>query len=103
MVFAKCQIQQYMPIRNYKFPLKILNFFLYVFVFVRILNRIFRLMNGIGFRDSLPASAAESAANAAIEKLNEPGVENNLFSDIRNGGAVCECMLFSISSSLFEL
>lgn len=53
----------------------------------------------------LPASAAESAANAAIEKLNEPGVENNLLSDgvIRNGGAVCECMLFSISSSLFEL
>lgn len=53
----------------------------------------------------IPASAAESAANAAIEKLNEPGVENNLLSDgvIRNGGAVCECKLFSISSSLLEL
>lgn len=74
-----------------------------MFSFFRILIRIFRLMNGVGFMASLPASAAESAANAAIEKLNEPGVENNLFSDIRNGGAVCECMLFSISSSLFEL
>lgn len=53
----------------------------------------------------LPASAAGSAANAAIEKLNEPGVENNLLSagPIKNGGAVCECILLSISSSLFEL
>lgn len=53
----------------------------------------------------IPASAAESAASAAIEKLNEPGVENNLLSGppIRNGGAVCECRLLSISSSLFEL
>lgn len=53
----------------------------------------------------LPASAAESAASAAIEKLNEPGVENNLLSagPIKKGGAVCECRLFSMSSSLFEL
>lgn len=53
----------------------------------------------------IPARAAESAASAAIEKLNEPGVENNLLSagPIRNGGAVCECRLLSISSSLFEL
>lgn len=53
----------------------------------------------------VPASAAESAANAAIEKLNDPGVENSLLSagDIKKGGAVCECMLLSISSSLLEL
>lgn len=44
------------------------------------------------------------SANAAIEKLNDPGAENSLFSDdIKKGGAVCECMLLSISSSLFEL
>lgn len=44
------------------------------------------------------------SANAAMEKLNDPGVENSLFSDdIKKGGAVCECMLLSISSSLFEL
>lgn len=53
----------------------------------------------------LPARAAGSAASAAIEKLKEPGVENNLLSagPIKNGGAVCECILLSISSSLFEL
>lgn len=52
----------------------------------------------------LPANAGWSVS-AAIEKLNEPGVGNNLlsFGAIRNGGAVCECMLLSISSSLFEL
>ena len=47
---------------------------------------------------------AGSAASAAIEKLNEPGVEKSLLSGpIKNGGAVCECMLLSMSSSLFEL
>lgn len=51
----------------------------------------------------LPASVTGSVS-AAIEKLKEPGV-NNLLSagPIKNGGAVCECMLLSMSSSLFEL
>lgn len=40
-----------------------------------------------------------------MEKLYEPGVGNNLLSagDIKKGGGGCECMLFSISSSLAEL
>lgn len=43
-------------------------------------------------------------ASAAGLKLNGPGVENNLLSDdIRNGGAVCEFILFSMSSSLCGL
>lgn len=66
----------------------------------------FQSKNGNNFElfiACIPARAAESAASAAIEKLNEPGVENILLSPIRNGGAVCECRLLSISSSLFEL
>lgn len=56
------------------------------------------------FHLGLPASACESLRlfNA---KLNEPG-GNILLSagDImKPGGAVCECMLLSMSSSLFEL
>lgn len=55
------------------------------------------------WNEVLPAKADGSEAKAAIEKLSEPA-ERNLLSaeDIKNGAA-CECMLLSLSSSLFEL
>lgn len=51
----------------------------------------------------LPRDAG--SVSAAIEKLNEPGDENNLLSagDIKKGGAVCECIPLSISSAFGEL
>lgn len=54
-------------------------------------------------REFLPAKADGSPKAAAIEKLSELFERNLLSPGVIKNGAACECMLLSLSSSLFEL